>query len=478
MDVLFPGTSLGNYDIVRAIGRGGMGVVYEARHRSLGRRVAIKVLQSGRLGTARDEHVTARFLREGRAAAHVQHAHVVDVFDFGVANGAPFLVMELVEGEALADLLRRQGALPLAYAVELLLPILSALAELHASGIVHRDLKPENILIAKGRGGEGFPKLADFGVSRLNDGSPGVTESGTMVGTLPYMAPEQIRSSKDSTEQTDQYALAVILYECTTGRVPFEGASPYDRMHAILHAPLVAPSSYGRGLPAAFDAVIVRAMDRDPRCRFGCVDELARALLPFATEFVRARWCREFPAAMSVESTSAPPAEIGSPPVSRGARARPSGARLVVASCVCLATLAGTAWATFSRSWGTLAEPPEFAPALQPPPSSDRAAVSSDPPTAVAVARASPGEPAAACPVSGSSAVASAWFGDASAAFAPVVSRQVVAPPSAVSSGVTAFPPHPTPHPLQAARATQGSEAGTRGDGPLLDNGAPILDAE
>ena len=145
-----------------------MGIVYEARHRTLGRRVAIKVLHASDPTLPGAEIRAERFLREGRAAASVQHSHVVDVFDFGVDEGVPFLVMELVEGETLAQRIARERRLSLPSLVELMLPVLSAVAELHAANIVHRDLKPANILLARERGGECCPKVADFGVSRID----------------------------------------------------------------------------------------------------------------------------------------------------------------------------------------------------------------------------------------------------------------------------------------------------------------------
>ncbi len=272
-----------------------MGVVYEARHRTLGRRVAIKVLHASDPTLPGAELRAERFLREGRAAASVQHSHVVDVFDFGVDEGVPFLVMELVEGETLAQRLSRERRLSPNSLVELLLPVLSAVAELHAAGIVHRDLKPANILLARGRSGECCPKVADFGVSRIDDGSAPVTDSHAVLGTYSYMAPEQGRASRSATEKSDQYALGVILYECSTGTKPFVADSyRMSSSIAIMHAPVVPPSVKNGALSSAFDAVVLRAMSRDPGARFACVEELAEALLPFAKDATASRWATEF----------------------------------------------------------------------------------------------------------------------------------------------------------------------------------------
>ncbi|MFI5300290.1 MAG: serine/threonine-protein kinase, partial [Polyangiales bacterium] len=276
MHTLSAGAPMGPYELVRVIGSGGMGIVYEARHRALGRRVAVKVLHARVETAASGEIASARFLREGRAAAQVRHPNVVDVFDFGVQDGVPYLAMELVDGETLAQLLSREGPLPLPRVAELLLPIIAAVAELHVAGVVHRDLKPANILLARERGVV-VPKVADFGLSRIDDGSPALTASNVVVGTYAYMSPEQARASKDTTERSDQYALGVVLYECATGGRPFTGGAPYELLHAIVHETLAPPSSRRPGLPLTFDAMVLRAMARDPADRFAAVDELGEA---------------------------------------------------------------------------------------------------------------------------------------------------------------------------------------------------------
>ncbi len=327
MLALRSGAQLGNYELVRAIGSGGMGVVYEARHEALGRRVAIKVLHALAPETPQASVVRERFAREGRAAALVRHAHIVDVFDFGVHDGTPFLVMELVDGESLAERLAREGTLPLVVAVGLILPVLSAVAELHGAGIIHRDLKPGNVLLGRGRNGEACPKVADFGVSRADDDSPGLTASGVVVGTYAYMPPEQARASKTATEHADQYAIGAILYECVTGRAPFQGESPYDLTHAILHERLAPPSERNAYLPSALDAVILRALSREPEARFGCVEDFAAALLPFAEPDVAARWADEFvPSAEEPRPTAARQAFPRGGPFRRSRRHPPTRA--------------------------------------------------------------------------------------------------------------------------------------------------------
>jgi serine/threonine-protein kinase len=297
---------MGPYDLVRVIGSGGMGVVYEARHRSLGRRVAIKVMHARLEPGASRDLATARFLREGRAAAQVRHPNVVDVFDLGVHDGVPYLAMELVEGETLAQLLAREGALAPTRVAELMLPILAAVGELHAAGVVHRDLKPANILLSRERGGV-CPKVADFGLSRLDDGSAPLTASNVVVGTYAYMSPEQARVSKEATEHSDQYALGVVLYECVTGVRPFQGSAPYELLHAIVHDSPAPPSKRRADVPAAFDAMVMRAMARSPDDRFASVDELGEALLAFATPAVAARWVGELTAPRSQSDSTVMP---------------------------------------------------------------------------------------------------------------------------------------------------------------------------
>ena len=297
------GTMVGRYELVRALGGGAGGAVYEALDSALGRRVALKVLHVLAPGMACATR-TARFLREGRIASRVRHPNVVDVFDFGVHDGVPFFVMELVEGESLAELLARERALPLARAVDMLLPVLSAVAALHASGVVHRDIKPANILLPRGSSGA---KLADFGVSRLADESMALTRSGAVIGTIEYLAPELIRLGTRGAEASDQYALGVLLYECTTGDRPFRGHTAYQLMHAAANGDLKAPSALVPSLPRAFDVLVLRSMHREPERRFASVDKLAEGLLSFASKSVAAHWRGEFAIPAMAETRDSEP---------------------------------------------------------------------------------------------------------------------------------------------------------------------------
>jgi hypothetical protein len=309
---LAAGATIDRYEVVRTIASGGGGTVFEAIDGSLRRRVAVKVLHGADPSAAQPKRRVERFLREIRIAAQIRHPHVVDVFDVGVSRGVPFLVMELVEGVTLERLVADEGPLSVARTVEIVLPLLSAVAALHDSAIVHRDLKPANVLMRAGP--SLWPKLADFGVASWEgDGDgPSLTHPGALIGTPEYLAPELIRESGPGTERSDLYSLGVLLYECVTGRKPFGGATMYERLDAAVNADLVAPSGRVASLPLGFDEVVLRAMHRDPILRFASARELAEALLPFAPHAVAARWAAEFvapPSAPVLVAVEAPAGE-------------------------------------------------------------------------------------------------------------------------------------------------------------------------
>jgi len=271
------GSMFGRYRVVRQIGRGGMGAVYEAVHSDLEKRVALKVLLPS---TASQTELVARFEREARAAARVRHPNVVDVSDVGVEAGVAWLVMEHLEGEDLSGLLRREGALPLSRVAELMLPVLGAVEAAHSLGVVHRDLKPENIFLARMGDGTIVPKVLDFGISKMAPagGGPALTSTGIMMGTPCYMSPEQAQSSRGVDGRSDQFSLGVILYECATGRRPFEGETFFSILTAIVEGRYVRPRELCPGLPERFEAMVVRALERSPDARFPSVAALAEEL--------------------------------------------------------------------------------------------------------------------------------------------------------------------------------------------------------
>ncbi|MFW6051294.1 MAG: protein kinase domain-containing protein [Myxococcota bacterium] len=274
----------GKYKVVGVLGEGGMGAVYVAEHLLLGRMVAIKRLHPE---LAAEEKSVRRFQREARAAGATGHAHIVDVLDMGYTEeGAPFLVMEYLQGESLAQVLRREGRLAPPRACHLLGQALDALAAVHAKGIVHRDLKPDNLFLTRRSGRVDYVKVLDFGVSKVRreDGEPfemTLTRTGVMVGTPYYMSPEQARGMKLHDHRVDLYAAGVILYQCLSGRMPFEADNYHALLQAILRGQPPRVEQLTPGLDPALADVVHRAIALDPTERFGSAVEMLEALVPF-----------------------------------------------------------------------------------------------------------------------------------------------------------------------------------------------------
>ena len=282
-----PGTRVGPYQISARLGSGGMGEVYRAHDPRLDRSVAIKVLTSSR-DTTPEELV--RFQREARAIARVSHPNICAVYDVGQEEGVPFLVMELLDGETLAERLSR-GPIPIDAAIAIGSEIAKALAELHRNDVVHRDLKPSNVMLTA----SGI-KLLDFGLAKLRDGeyedtnrkatrSLRLTGEGTVLGTLPYMAPEQVEG-RPADARTDTFALGVVLYEMITGREPFQGTSRASLAAAILTREPAAMSSLIRAAPASLDRVVQKCLAKSPDERWQSASDLASALRWSADEHV------------------------------------------------------------------------------------------------------------------------------------------------------------------------------------------------
>ena len=292
-DTLTPGTHFGRYVVGRLLGAGGMGSVYEATHVDLNRRVAIKTLHPD---GARDPQWRARFFREAQAVARLDHPNVVSISDVGMVDEVPFIAMERLEGEDLADALARDRSWPVQRLVDVMIPLLDAVAAAHDAGIVHRDIKPENIYLANTRHRDIEPKLLDFGISKLVDlGTHNdLTATHTMMGTTLYMSPQQAQNAKEVDGRADQYSLGVVLYVAATGRHPFAEAGSQDSLFvllsAIVHGDFRPPRAVLPSLPAAFEAVVLRAMATRADDRFESVSAMARALLPFASSRVSAVW--------------------------------------------------------------------------------------------------------------------------------------------------------------------------------------------
>jgi serine/threonine-protein kinase len=291
-ETLAVGTRLGKYQIVRLLGSGGMGAVYEGRHTEIGKRVAIKVLGPS---IAAIPGARARFLREAQLTSKVRHPNIVDVTDMGNEGGQAYLVMEFLEGEDLSQRLARVGPIAPVDLAEVMVPVCSAVVAAHQAGITHRDLKPQNIFLAAGPHGV-QSKVLDFGISKGTDqlGAGTLTGTGAMIGTPFYLAPEQILDGKSAGPASDQYALGVILYECLSGRRPFESDNLFVVFQAIVNGSPIPPRQIVPTLPVALEQVVLRAMNVDPKRRYPSVKALGRALLPFVSARGRLLWSEAF----------------------------------------------------------------------------------------------------------------------------------------------------------------------------------------
>jgi serine/threonine protein kinase/Tol biopolymer transport system component len=277
---LAAGSRIGPYEIRVFLGRGGMGEVYSARDERLGRTVAIKILRED---VAEDPERMRRLEQEARAASALNHPHIVTIHEFGTTGGLSYIVMEYVEGTTLRDRLSEGTPLDLRVLLDLSAQIALGLAAAHDRGIVHRDLKPENIMLAR----SGFAKIVDFGLASVpppvDEGvtvgrdDPTGTAHPTFVGTYQYMSPEQVRGGR-VTVASDQFSLAVVLYEMATGRHPFRRADRAETTLAIQHDPPPPLASQRADLPAPFRWAVERCLSKDPRARFASTLDLARDL--------------------------------------------------------------------------------------------------------------------------------------------------------------------------------------------------------
>jgi len=280
--VLQPGAIVGGkFQIERVLGAGGMGVVAVAMHLQLDQRVALKVLHEQAAANPETVH---RFLREARAAARLRSEHICKVTDVAqLDNGAPYIVMELLEGGDLASVLTR-GPLPPATAVDYVLQACVGLAEAHSLGIVHRDLKPANLFVTRRLDGSALVKILDFGIAKTQAGAvSGLTQTSMVMGTPGYMAPEQLRSTKDADARADVWALGVILYQALSGRLPFPANSITE--FAVKTA-MEPPDPID--LAPELRAVVLRCLEKEPAGRYPDVASLAQALAPFGGPTARA----------------------------------------------------------------------------------------------------------------------------------------------------------------------------------------------
>src|SRR5262245_19857514 len=296
------------YEILSELGRGGMGLVYRARQLSLNRLVALKMLRASDCGSAA---LLARFRAEAEAVARLHHPNIVQVYDYGEHDGLPYLALELVDGSSLATT-RGGNSRTAREAAEIVVTLARAVQLAHELGIVHRDLKPANVLIAapaQGAPSRTTIKITDFGLAKIfREGEESQTQTGTIVGTPSYMAPEQARGQVALVgPAVDVYALGAILYELLTGQPPFKAATAMETLHLVLTTEAVSPARHQPRLPRDLVTIVTRCLLKEPRLRYGSAAELADDLQRFLGDRpVRARrtsaaergwrWCRRNPA--------------------------------------------------------------------------------------------------------------------------------------------------------------------------------------
>ncbi len=272
----------GKYRIVQLLGQGGMGAVYAATHMLTGKRVALKWLLPE---LATNVEIVQRFLREAQAAARVEHPNVVDVYDVGNDGGAHFLVMEFLDGESLGAAVERQ-ALTAAQVLQVVIPALEGVGAAHRVGVIHRDIKPDNIFLC--RDANGFVrnvKVLDFGISKLSEAAHplgNLTQTGATMGTPHYMAPEQLRGSKEIDGRADIYSFGVILYETLTGRKPFEADTFGGLAMAVVSQTPPPPRALNAQIAPVLEQAVLKAIARDKVDRFATTAELVAAIRPFA----------------------------------------------------------------------------------------------------------------------------------------------------------------------------------------------------
>jgi serine/threonine protein kinase len=459
----------GKYRIDKVLGAGGMGVVVAAHHIHLDDRVAIKFLLPEALA---NRDMVARFAREAQAAVKIKSEHVARVTDVGtLENGAPYMVMEYLDGSDLSAWLLERGALPIEQAVEFVLQACEAIAEAHSLGIVHRDLKPANLFVIRRPDGGLSVKVLDFGISKrtgLSGSAGSMTRTAAIMGSPLYMSPEQMQSSKDTDTRSDIWALGIILYELLTGDAPFTADTMPELVLKIVSAPPPLLRAVKPDAPVGLERVILRCLERDRATRYRDVAELAAALVEYAPKRARVSLERISGILKSTGQTtgapSVPPAsEPASEPVPRGtvaawgqtAAGGSRGKGLMLAAALAVLLIAGgIAGYVLSAGGASKPEPSSQVSGASAEPLPERAAISatSMPEASSQVVVVQPVPPAVAPSVASAEPAPAAPIARPRPAKAPPVVKP--APSAPTSTVVAATPPAVRPPPAPSAPAT------------------------
>ncbi|HXU69871.1 MAG TPA: serine/threonine-protein kinase [Polyangia bacterium] len=325
------GTRVGNYEIKEKLGEGGMGAVYMGEHPLIGKRVAIKVLLDE---LTANEALVTRFFHEAKAANDIRHQNIVDIVDFGKmekpggGGNIVYLVMELLEGQSLATRLDNKR-LTFDECRHVLAQCCSGLAASHAKGIIHRDLKPDNLFLVQRGSDENFVKILDFGIAKLTvtASTSAKTRTGTLIGTPAYMSPEQCAGRGNLDARSDIYALGIVMYEMLTGHVPFKGEGFGDIVVAHLTEAAKKPSEVRKDVPPELDAIVMKAIEKEPEGRFQSMEEFGVALRDPATFAQSPGAVAYFGAVAAAPTTSVPVVDDKSGP--RAAVSQPDAATII-----------------------------------------------------------------------------------------------------------------------------------------------------
>ncbi len=329
--------TLGRFQILRPLGRGAMGEVYLAKDPALGREVALKTIRPELVGVSLGGDVVARFEREAQAAARLKHPGVVTVYEFGREGDLLYLVQEFVEGESLADLLAHRS-LGRADLVEVVAQVCEGLHHAHRQGVIHRDIKPANVMVSRDEG-RLLAKILDFGVAKISGAE--FTQTGQVVGTLAYMAPEYLRTAQASTA-SDQFSVGVMLFEGLSGERPFQGDTTGAVVYHIIHdAPKDLDAAHLEGLSPSLRGILIRALAKDPIARFPSLLDLARGL----RSALDPRWAPAEDATTALQRVD--PQAITAPRMATGAAAPPSAQKtplkgLWIGAAIVMLVLGGT----------------------------------------------------------------------------------------------------------------------------------------